>query len=52
VAWQELGCSGVKVEFLKGADFPEGLEPIIAAFAVELSAITLENADVAGDVGR
>jgi hypothetical protein len=52
VAWQELGCSGVKVEFLKGADFPEGLEPIIAAFAVELSAIALENADVAGDVGR
>jgi hypothetical protein len=52
VARQELGCFRVEVEFLKGADFPERLEPVIATFVIEFSGVALEDADVAGDVGR
>ena len=52
VAGQELGCFRVKVELLKGADFPERLEPVIAAFAIKLPGVALEYSDVAGDVSR
>jgi hypothetical protein len=52
VTWHKSGCFRVKVDFLEGADLPERLEPVIAAFAVELPALALEYADVAGDVSR
>lgn len=42
VAGQEIGRIGVKVEFFEGADFPERLEPVVAAFAVELTAFALD----------
>jgi len=51
VAWQKVGCFGIEVEFLEGANFPEGLEPIIAAFTIELAAAALEHSDVAGNMG-